>query len=275
MPDPTSPPAPDLVLLTGATGYLGRLLRDALLQRGLCVRCAGRHPAADVSLDLSAPAAVARAVAASGADLVINAAALSTMGGCDADPDLARAVNTDAVRAMATAGPRVLQVSTDLVFDGDHAPYAAHAAPRPTSVYGRTKAAAEEAVVAAGGVVARIPLLFGPSVDGGRGATDMIRRATGTVRLFRNEFRTPMHVADAARGLVELALEPVRGTVRHLAGPESLSRLALGERFVVAAGLRDARIEGVDCSDPARPRDVSLRTDWDCGRSLDEALAAS
>ena len=62
-------------------------------------------------------------------------------------------------------------------------------------------------MLAAGARVARIPLLFGPSFDGRRGATDMIRASSDGVTLYTNEHRTPLHVADAARGLVELLLE--------------------------------------------------------------------
>jgi dTDP-4-dehydrorhamnose reductase len=173
------------------------------------------------------------------------------------------------------AAGRIVLVSTDLVFDGTAAPYAREAAPAPLGAYARSKARAEEAVRGAGGVVVRVPLLFGPSFDGRRGATDMIRSAAGPLPLFTNEFRTPLHAADAARGLVELALAAAGPATLHLAGPERVSRYELGRRFLAASGLAGPRLDPVECADPLRPRDVSLVPDWDCGRSLDAALAES
>ena len=224
-------------------------------------------------LDLADPASVRRAVEATDPDLVLNCAAVSSLTRCESEPDLAERVNALGPTVLAEAGVRVLQVSTDLVFDGRQAPYPAEAKPHPLSGYGRTKAAAEQAIAAAGGLVVRVPLLFGRSFDGRRGATDMIRRAEHErLALFTNEYRTPLHVADAARGLVGMLLDRDRAGVVHLAGVERISRWDLGQRFAKAVGLSVESFVVGECHDPLRPRDVSMITDWDCGRTLDEAL---
>ena len=267
--------APPAVLLTGATGFLGGYIVAELQRRGVAFATAGRGDV-DVVMDLAAPATVAGGVTAARAPVVLNCGAVSTMGACERDPAVARRVNTEAVGALAATGVRLVQVSTDLVFDGASAPYAAAAEPAPCSEYGRTKADAEQVVLAAGGVVARLPLLFGRSRDAQRGATDMVRRAGGCeLGLFSNEHRTPLHAADAARALVDLAADAERRGVVHLAGPERLSRYRFAVRFARIAGLPTEQLRRVECNDPLRPRDVSLAGEWDCGRSLDEALAAS
>jgi dTDP-4-dehydrorhamnose reductase len=94
------------------------------------------------------------------------------------------------------------------------------------------------------------------------------------VPLYTNEFRTPLHAADAARGLVECLLDGAGAGLVHLAGPERLSRYELGRRFLAATRLARP-LEAVECDDPLRPRDVALASAWDCGRSLDAALAES
>lgn len=262
-------------LLTGASGYLGHHLADELRRRGLPFLTAGRA-GCDVRLDLAHPASIPAALAGVRADLVLHAGALASLAACEADPARADAVNHAASRRLAErAGGRIVLVSTDLVFDGTAAPYAAAAAPAPLGAYARSKARAEQAVLGAGGVVARVPLLFGRSFDGRRGATDMIRSAAGPIRLFTNEHRTPLHAADAARGLVEIALTRSGPATFHLAGPERVSRFELGRRFLAATGLAGPRLGPVECTDPLRPRDASLLSDWDCGRSLDAALAES
>jgi dTDP-4-dehydrorhamnose reductase len=262
----------DRVLLLGSTGFLGHHLRAELARRGLDVLTAGRR-GADLALDLEEPEAIPARLRDLAGVRVLHAAALSSLASCEASPERASRVNTVAAARLAeVVVGALLYVSTDLVFDGTAAPYRAGDPPRPRSVYGRTKAEAEAAVLAAGGRVARLPLLFGPSFDGRRGATDMIRASTGSVTLYTNEHRTPLHVADAARGLVELLLEDEDTDLRQLAGHERVSRYELGLRFVASAGLPLDRIRPGENDDPLRPRDVSLVSDWRCPRSLEAAL---
>lgn len=263
------------ILLTGASGFLGRQLADELRGRGLPFVTAGRSHC-DVRLDLGDPDSAGPALRGMQADLVIHAAALASLAACEADPARADAVNHRGSRHLAEwARGRIVLVSTDLVFDGSAPPYASGVPPAPLGAYARSKARAEEAVRVAGGRVVRVPLLFGPSFDGRRGATDMIRSAGGALALFTNEHRTPLHVADAARGLVDLALAGAGPATLHLAGPERVSRFELGRRFLAASGLESPRLDPVECTDPLRPRDVSLISDWACSRSLDAALAES
>lgn len=263
------------ILLTGASGFLGRCLAEEVRRRGLPLVTAGRA-GCDVRLDLADPDSISAALREARADLVIHAAALASLAACEADPARAEAVNhLGSLRLAGAARGRIVLVSTDLVFDGTHAPYAREAAASPLGAYARSKARAEEAVRGAGGVVVRVPLLFGRSFDGRRGATDMIRSAANPLPLFTNEYRTPLHAGDAARGLVELALAAAGPATLHLAGPERVSRYELGRRFLAAGGFASSRLDPVECTDPLRPRDVSLASDWHCGRSLDAALGES
>jgi len=158
-------------------------------------------------------------------------------------------------------GPRLVHVSTDLVFDGRAAPYAAFDPVAPLSVYGQTKAEGEELALARGARIVRLPLLFGPDAQG-RGATAMLRAALAAARpqaLFTNEYRTPLHAADAADALADLVLRDALPRIVHVAGPERVSRWELGQRFCRTHGLSTSWLEPVECQDAMRPRDVSLR----------------
>lgn len=266
------------VLLSGATGYLGRHLHRALLARGDEVVTIGRREA-DVVADFGDPEGVDASLREVAADMALHAGALSQMGACATDPDAAGRINAEASARIAARLPTIY-VSTDLVFDGASAPYGADAAPAPLSAYGRSKARGEELVRAAGGLVVRVPLLFGPSHDGRRGASDMLRAALVDGRrlgLFVDEFRTPLHVGDAARGLIDLlaALPGRAGGIAHLGGPERISRFAFAERFVAVHGLDMDGIEPAESSDPSRPRDVSLVSDVAPRRSFDAMLRDS
>jgi dTDP-4-dehydrorhamnose reductase len=265
-----------LVLLTGASGYLGRHLEAALLRAGFRVVCTGRRDAA-LRLELDDPRSILDAVRCARPDRIVNAAALSSMAACAQSVELARQCNHRAVEVLASTIVPLIQVSTDLVFDGAHAPYGSDAAPRPLSVYGLTKFGGERAALAERGTVVRLPLLFGPSFDGRRGATDMLRSAVRErrpLRLFADEYRTPIHVRDAAEAIASLVDDPDCG-VLHVAGPDRISRSELARRLADLHGLDASAWQAVPADDPTRPRDVSMLGDLPVKRSLEEMLRES
>ena len=81
------------------------------------------------------------------------------------------------------------------------------------------------------------------------------------MKLFADEWRTPLDLATAAKALVALAASDETG-IFHVGGPERLSRLEMGQRLARGLGLdarsvRAARRSGVPAPEP-RPEDVSL-----------------
>ncbi|MFD6178692.1 MULTISPECIES: dTDP-4-dehydrorhamnose reductase [unclassified Isoptericola] len=143
MDEPAGAAAPRW-LVVGAGGMLAHDLLAVLRGAGVPVRAAGR-----AELDVTDAAAVAAAVR--DVDVVVNCAAWTAVD--DAESHEADAFGVNAVgaahlaRAAHAAGARLVQVSTDYVFDGAASqPYAEDAPMRPVSAYGRTKAAGEWAV---------------------------------------------------------------------------------------------------------------------------------
>jgi dTDP-4-dehydrorhamnose reductase len=129
-------------LVTGAGGMLGRDLVAVL---------AGREVSAlnRAQLDICDPSAVAAAVP--GHDVVVNAAAWTDVDAAEAHEAAATRVNGRGAEVLAQAcveaGARMVQISTDYVFDGTaREPYAEDAPVRPRSAYGRSKAVGEAAV---------------------------------------------------------------------------------------------------------------------------------
>jgi len=101
-------------------------------------------------------------------DVVINAAAYTAVDSAESRPELAMEVNgagaAHVAEAACAVGARVIQLSTDYVFDGSRrSPYRPSDAPRPLSVYGRSKLAGEEAVrrvAGARGVIVRTAWVY-------------------------------------------------------------------------------------------------------------------
>ncbi len=150
------------VLLTGREGQLGIALQ-ASLPKGVILIATGRS-----ELDLADHAACRQAVRDHCPDWVLNAGAYTAVDRAENEADRAMAINAGAPQAfaesLAETGGRLLQVSTDFVFDGAQGfPYRPDQALDPLGVYGATKAAGETATLALPGArVLRTSWLYGP-----------------------------------------------------------------------------------------------------------------
>ncbi|HQY62203.1 MAG: SDR family oxidoreductase [Myxococcales bacterium] len=263
-----------MILVTGASGFLGAWVARALSTRGVPHagwRGARGGPSGTAfdSVNLLDEEATRAAFDRVAPSCVIHCAAEASLGPCAADPERARALNAAVPERLATLaharGARFVQVSTDMVFDGEHAPYTERDAARPTTAYGRSKLEGERRVLSAcpGALVVRVPTLHG------EGLTERVSFTTATraallagreVRLFDDEFRTPLEVGAAARRLVSLAGSALSGIV-HAPGPARLSRLELVRVLCRELGASEALLVPVSrLSLPGepRPRDLSL-----------------
>ena len=136
-------------LVTGAAGMLGRDLTDLLQAKGEEFTALAR-----VDLDITDPAAVAKAVTVVKPDVVVNCAAWTAVDAAEEHEEAAFAINAggtvNLAAACASVGALLVHPSTDYVFDGHaSAPYAEDAPTAPSGAYGRTKLAGEQAVRAA------------------------------------------------------------------------------------------------------------------------------
>lgn len=132
-------------LIAGAGGQLGRMLQQS-------VPDAVQILAPDEQdFDICNPQQLHTVIAGSGADVLINAAAYTAVDQAEKEPELAQRINAQAPRWLAeaadAAGLRMVQVSTDFVFDGQASqPYLPDAEARPLGVYGASKLAGDLAV---------------------------------------------------------------------------------------------------------------------------------
>jgi dTDP-4-dehydrorhamnose reductase len=153
------------VMLTGKDGQLGKALLEKI-PVGFEIVALGRQ-----DLDLSNKEACHNAVIEYRPDWVLNAAAYTSVDRAESEPELAMAVNAVAPEAFAQAlgevGGRLLQVSTDFVFNGNQAhPYHPDQPVDPISVYGATKAEGErlvqKALPASHHCILRTSWVYGP-----------------------------------------------------------------------------------------------------------------
>src|SRR6056300_273967 len=145
----TEPANEQTVLICGAGGQLGSELQ-AVCPVGVRCVALGRG-----ELDIADSDAVLAAIDRTGASRIINAAAYTAVDKAESDQESAYRVNAQGPKVLAeicaARSLRLLHVSTDFVFDGAQgSPYHPQAATQPLGVYGASKLAGEQAVLAAG-----------------------------------------------------------------------------------------------------------------------------
>ena len=259
------------LLITGASGYLGRRLSRLAAREHEVFAGFGRHrekidAGEPVALDLLHPETAAETLRRLRPEAVIHTAAINPGG----PEELMPAVNVEGARRLAEAaaavGAHFVHVSTDVVHDGSAAPYADDAEATAESLYGRTKADGERAVLAAlpAAAVVRTSLIYGlHEIDHGTESFAERLRQGQTLSLFSDVLRQPIWVETLARALLELARRRGAGHL-NVAGAQVLSREQFGRRM-----LDWWRIDGRDLVTSARaeeiapqvPRDLRLRLD--------------
>jgi dTDP-4-dehydrorhamnose reductase len=206
-------------IVTGAEGQLGAALR-ATCPEGVQILAAGR-----AALDLADAASITRFMAAHPAELVINAGAYTDVERAESEPGLARAVNATAAGTIAQScarnGARMIQVSTDFVFDGATTrAYRPDDATAPLNVYGATKREGEELALrhAPGCLVLRTAWLHAAGQRNNFVAT-MLRAMRGgkPLRVVCDQIGAPTHAPDLARAIWRLAARGAGG-ILHFTG---------------------------------------------------------
>ena len=254
---------PPLAWITGAGGLIGNYLVQTAPK--FAPRWRLRALTRD-RLDLLDFAAIHREFQKDRPQLVIHCAAVSTVAGAEADPELARRLNVEATKQLAELAAEIPFVffSTDLVFDGRKGDYVETDAPNPLHLYGETKAAAEKIVLNnPRHLVVRTSINGGISPTGDRGFNERMKREWRDgrmMKLFTDEFRSPIPAAETARAVWELAGKNCAG-IYNVAGAEKLSRWQIGRLLAKRWPELNAKIEPASARDfpgPPRAPDTSL-----------------
>lgn len=229
-------------LVTGAAGQVGKALL-ANMPEGWSAVGLTRD-----DCDISDKAALAGMIASHAPDLLINAAAYTAVDKAESEPDLAFAINRDAVGVMADAmndiGGRLVHISTDFVFDGRSSkPYLTGDKPFPLSVYGQSKLGGE---LAAGhdAVICRTSWVY--AAGGQNFVRTMLRLMAERDELgvVSDQIGAPTYAGELAETLWALALRNEPGVFHNAdAGAASWYDFAVAiQEEALEAGLLDRAI---------------------------------
>jgi len=242
------------LLITGATGTLGRAFARLCELRGLPHRLLARD-----EMDIADPSSVAAALEAHRPWALINAAGYVRVEDAEREPDRCLRENRDGPAVLAAAcadrGLPLVTYSSDLVFAGDKgAPYVERDAPSPRTVYGRSKAEAERAVLARwpDALVVRTSAFFGPWDEYNFVTLALRALAAGRRWTAEEAVVSPTYVPDLVHASLDLLIDGERG-IWHLANAGAASWAALARRAAELAGLDAGLVAARPGAAPAAP----------------------
>ena len=270
------------LLITGGSSYLGQhLVPLAHSNHTVTYTFFSNDPLgldSGVALDVRDGAAVNALVERVQPDAIIH------LAGSNRSPDMA-AVIVDGAKHMSAAarlvGAKLVHVSSDVIFDGNGAPYRESAEPTPVHAYGRAKADAETIVATyPDHVIVRTSLIYSLHlIDNG---TRWMRQAIldgNPPSLFSNHYRNPIHADDLSAGCIELAGNDFTGII-NLVGAQSVTRAGFARQMLQYWGVQTDQVK--DVPDHSGRFPVDLRMDIRLAqthletrlRGVDEVLAA-
>ncbi len=268
--------SPGPILVTGGSGQLARALEKAAVGESLLR--VGRP-----RFDFDHPETVTSLLDDVVPRLVINAAAYTAVDAAETDVEAATRANRDGpallAHSCAAAGIPLIHVSTDYVFDGlKGAPYVESDATNPTGVYGASKLAGEQALLAAAPTAMILRTSWVYAETGRNFVRTMLNAAAKTrhLRVVADQIGCPTSASDlAAAIMVIVALIESRGWQSGYAGIFH----AAGSGWTSWHGLASAAFEAAEAHGLARPTLEAIGTaDWptaacrppdsrlDCGR---------
>ena len=194
------------ILITGAHGQLGSALSSLLQSTPYNVVCTDYD-----SLDITNSEAVESFIGEGKFDYIVNCAAYTQVDRAEEDADNADLLNHIAVANIANAalncGGRVIHISTDYVFDGNHfVPYVESDEPAPRSVYGSTKLDGERDLfdIAPDSIVVRTAWLY--SATGNNFVKTMLRlgKEKDSIRVVYDQIGSPTYAPDLASAILTI-----------------------------------------------------------------------
>jgi dTDP-4-dehydrorhamnose reductase len=275
----------DKLLVIGSTGLVGSRLASLAAMYGFeafnTQHTRDSHFPHSTRLDITDREATLRLVKDIQPKVVVNTAALTNVDYCETHREEAENVNVRGAKNLAEAvqqtSSRLIQISTDSVFDGSSGHYTELDTTKPLNFYSKTKLDAE-------GIVAHLPnhAIARPSVVYGwhlqlRGEASGPTKAMNfamfildklknneTVRAIRDQYSCPTYADNLAEALLRLANSQENG-IFHTVGRSCLSRYEFAVRIAQIFGYPNDLIRPVFSSElvqvAQRPKNCCLRID--------------
>ncbi len=255
-----------MILVVGANGMLGRDLMSVLT---------GELRGVDLGdIDITSPDSVRSTLVTLKPSVVVNVAAYTDVDGCEKNRDLACAVNGAGVghlaKVCADIGAKLVQVSTDYVFDGGKgSPYREDDPTGPLSVYGESKLLGEQnARLNPDHLIIRTQWLYG--LHGKNFVETMLRMAADRTELsvVDDQIGSPTWTLDLSLAIRALVDSGCRGTY-HAANAGFCSWNEFARAIFAEAGVTMSVLP-MTTTELNRPAPRPLYSTLDCGKLIED-----
>ncbi len=264
------------ILIFGASGFLGEKMLDVMKSSSpgfeVFGTCQEKERSGLFNLDITNPVQVRDLVMNLRPDVVINSVAMSSVDECETKQKLAHAINVSGVENIVHAcnatKTKLIQISTDYVFNGKKGDYKETDLMSPINYYGKTKSMAEDIVKQYdGSIIARVALLYGHNPITNKSFVHFVKNnleANKKIVVFTDQYGTPTLIDDVATALIKLIDVDAKG-IFHVAGSERISRAEVAKNICNAFGLNEDLLEFAPALHShqvaKRPQDSSLNID--------------
>ncbi len=265
------------ILIIGGSGLLGQYLNLELSRNQDILTTYNRNTGntknfRNVKLDITDFASIEKIISDFQPDTVVLTAAVSNPAAAEKMPDdLVRKINVEAPGQIAlqceNINATLIYTSTDLVYDGNgKGKVTEDSKLNPLTLYAETKLLGEEKIksVTENYVILRTALLFGFGLNHSVNHFTLIyenMKKGLPVKLFYDQYRSPLALPDAAKMISEIIIRKIRGEVLNFGGNKRLSRYELGIALCEAAGFDKTLLQKVSMNDLEnfiKVKDVSM-----------------
>ncbi|UKJ06880.1 SDR family oxidoreductase [Solitalea lacus] len=275
------------VLITGSNGLLGQKLLDKLRNNPeylviATAKGADRYRETGYvyeSLDITNQVEVESVMLKHRPDHLIHTAAMTNVDACEAERELCKKLNVDAVQyfidACKQTNSHFIHLSTDFIFDGANGPYDEEASPNPLSYYGQTKLESEELLKDSeiDYAILRTIIVFGVVKDMSRSNIVLWAKAAlekgQNINVVNDQYRNPTLAEDLADACI-LAMEKRVKGIFNASGKDFMSILEIVERIADFWKLDKSLINPISADTLNQPAKRPVKTGFVLDKSIKE-----
>ncbi len=229
----------DKLIITGVNGLLGqKLLEQAdskyeilgidLHEESFNKRIKFQYR----QLDLTIRRSVKEVISNFQPDYLINTAAMTDVDGCEIEKEKCWKVNVEVVDNLIYAarktGTKIIQLSSDYIFDGKNGPYSENSVPKPLGFYGKSKLASENLLLASelDCAIVRTMILYGHGIKVRFNFVSWLigkLKQGEKVTIVTDQFGNPTLADDLAKAILKI-IERNKWDLYHISGSELIDR---------------------------------------------------
>ena len=255
------------ILITGAFGQLGFALNDVLSDKFDVIRTGRVIPSGlkGIGLNIQDKIYLNEVIAATSPDLIINLAAMTNVDACEKNPEVAKEVNIAGFQHICDSFKgKIIQLSTDYVFDGKNGPYKEDDPVCPISVYGKTKLASEKLIFehSSDNLVIRGNVLYDDSLYTKASFLNWVvesLRNNQNIKVVNDQFNNPTWTRSMA-DIIELCIYKNVNGIIHWGDSDHVSRYDFAVMIAEKYSLKSSLIQPISTEELAQEADRPLQS---------------